>query len=124
MSGAKLTRLGDVLAELASRRGFARVRSVDELEAAWREAAGPVIARYSRVGRRTRTRVLHVAVANSSIVQEISLQKEQILLELNRRLTGEPIHDLRTRVVKLDAASAPIQTSHAQTQHATDSRDA
>ena len=42
--------IGNVLSELMARRGFARVQSAAALEAAWREAAGPLAARYTRVG--------------------------------------------------------------------------
>ena len=42
--------IGEVLSELMSRRGFARVQSAAAYEAAWREAAGPLAAKYTRPG--------------------------------------------------------------------------
>ena len=42
--------IGNVLAQLMARRGFARVRSASACEAAWRKAAGEMAARYTRVG--------------------------------------------------------------------------
>ena len=34
-----------------SRRGYARVQSAATYDAAWREAAGPLVAQYTRVGQ-------------------------------------------------------------------------
>ncbi len=44
------TAIGNVLSELMARRGFARVQSAAAYDAAWREAAGPLAAKYTRVG--------------------------------------------------------------------------
>ena len=40
--------IGDVLSELMARRGYARVQSAAAYDAAWREAAGPLAAKYTR----------------------------------------------------------------------------
>jgi hypothetical protein len=43
--------IGNVLSELMSRRGYARVQSAAAYDAAWRETAGPLAAAYTRVGQ-------------------------------------------------------------------------
>ena len=55
-----------MLSELMARRGYARVQSAEAYEAAWREAAGPLVAKYSRVGG-LRRGTLEVVVANSTL---------------------------------------------------------
>ncbi len=89
--------IGNVLAELMARRGFARVQSAAACSAAWSEAAGPLAARYSRAGEVRRGR-LEVVVANSTVLQELVFQKPQLLEALRRLLPDEEIGDLRFRV--------------------------
>ena len=89
--------IGDILAQLMARRGFARVRSGEACEAAWREAAGEFAARYTRVGCIRRGK-LEVTVASSTLVQELSFQKRVLLEALARLLPDERIKDLRFRV--------------------------
>ncbi|MEN6367439.1 MAG: DUF721 domain-containing protein [Thermoguttaceae bacterium] len=89
--------IGNVLSELMARRGFARVQSAGAYEAAWREAAGAMIARYTRVGP-LRRGTLEVIVANSTLVQELGFQKSQLLKNLAELLPDEGIEGLRFRV--------------------------
>ena len=58
-----------------ARRGSARVQSSEALEAAWRDAAGPLMAKYTRVGQ-IRRGTLEVLVANSTLLQELGFQKQ------------------------------------------------
>ena len=44
-------------------------------DAAWREAAGPLAAKYTRPGQ-LRRGTLEVVVANSTLVQELGFQKQ------------------------------------------------
>jgi predicted nucleic acid-binding Zn ribbon protein len=93
--------IGDVLSELMARRGFARVQSAAALEAAWREAAGPLAAQYSRVGQLQRG-TLEVVVANSTLVQELGFQKQQLLAALAALLPDESIKNLRFRAGSIE----------------------
>jgi predicted nucleic acid-binding Zn ribbon protein len=93
--------IGDVLAELMARRGYARVQSAAAFDAAWREAAGPLAAHYTRVGRLQRG-TLEVLVANSTLVQELGFQKRTLLKSLARLLPDASIEDLRFRVGNID----------------------
>jgi predicted nucleic acid-binding Zn ribbon protein len=90
-------RIGEILPELMARRGYARVQSAVNYEAAWRQAAGKLIAKYSRVGGLRRGR-LEVIVANSTLVQELVFQKSEILKTLGTLLPEEGIKDLHFRV--------------------------
>jgi predicted nucleic acid-binding Zn ribbon protein len=89
--------IGNVLSELMSRRGYARVQSAAAYDAAWREAAGPLIAKYTRVGA-LRRGTLEVVVANSTLVQELGFQKQSLLRSLAELLPDEGIENLRFRV--------------------------
>ncbi len=89
--------IADVLSELMARRGFARVRTAEAFAGAWREAAGELLAGYSRVGEVRRGK-LEVIVANSTLVQELTFQKPALLKRLGEKLPGERIRDLRFRV--------------------------
>jgi predicted nucleic acid-binding Zn ribbon protein len=88
--------IGNILSELMARRGFARIRSAEALETAWRRAAGPLAARYTRVGT-IRRGVLEITVANSTLVQELGYQKDEILAALQELLPDEGIKCLRFR---------------------------
>ena len=94
-------RIGNILADLMARQGFARVQGAALLETAWREAAGELAARDTRVGSVRRGR-LDVIVANSTLVQELCFQKPTLLQELARRVPDERINDLRFRIGAID----------------------
>ncbi len=94
-------KIGNVLSELMARRGFARVQSAANYEAAWREAAGPLAAQYTRPGQ-LRRGTLEVVVANSILVQELGFQKVLLLETLGRLLPDEGIKNIRFRVGKIE----------------------
>lgn len=89
--------ISTILAELMARRGYARVQGAAEYEAAWREAAGELIAQYSRVGGLRRGK-LEVTVANSTLLMELGFQKPELIQKLNGLLPGQAIEDLKFRV--------------------------
>ena len=93
--------IGDVLGELATRRGYAGVQKTCVCEAAWREAVGEQAARYSRTGAVRRGK-LEITVANSTWLQELSFQKQRLLNALAKLLPDENIEDLRFRVGPID----------------------
>jgi predicted nucleic acid-binding Zn ribbon protein len=90
-------KIGNILAELMARRGYARVQSAQAYDVAWGKAAGPLAAQYSRVGSLRRGK-LEVVVANSTLVQELTFQKPALLKTLAELLPDEAIKDLRFRV--------------------------
>jgi predicted nucleic acid-binding Zn ribbon protein len=93
----KPQKLADIMSELITRRGYARVQATASYDDAWREAAGDLAARYTRVVQ-VRRGLLEVIVANSTLVQELTFQKRHILKQLTKLLPEEKIVDLRLRV--------------------------
>jgi predicted nucleic acid-binding Zn ribbon protein len=93
--------IGNVLSELMSRRGFARVQSAGAYDAAWRDAAGPLVAAYTRVGQ-LRRGTLEVVVANSTLIQELGFQKQALLKVLANLLPDQGIENLRFRVGNIE----------------------
>jgi len=89
-------RIGNILSELAARHGFARLEGTRNYDAAWKEAVGPVAAEYTAVGS-LRRGTLHVLVNNSTLMQELTFRKEQLLETLNRLLGNQQISDIRFR---------------------------
>jgi hypothetical protein len=94
-------KIGDVMAQLITLRGYGRVQADADLEAAWRAAAGDALARFTRAGQLRRGR-LEVTVTNSTVVQELTFQKHQILAELGRQMPEARIHDVRFRVGSIE----------------------
>lgn len=89
--------IGDVLSELMARRGFARVQSASAFEQAWREAAGPLAGKFSRVGN-LRRGILEVVVANSTVLQELTFEKPRLLASMKEALPEQTIRAFRFRV--------------------------
>lgn len=90
-------RIGDILAQLMARRGFAQVQTAAAWESAWREAAGEMIAKFTRVSQ-LKGGKLEILVANSTLVQELSFQKPALLAAMGRLLPDHEIKDLRFRI--------------------------
>ena len=94
-------RIGDVLAGLMARRGYARLDTASAFAESWEEAAGAKLAGKSRPGN-VRRGVLEVMVENSAVMQELTFQKMQVLGALGRLLPDQKIRDLRFRVGQID----------------------
>ncbi|MEN6495274.1 MAG: DUF721 domain-containing protein [Thermoguttaceae bacterium] len=90
-------RIGDILAQLMARRGFAQVQTAAAWDTAWRQAAGEMIAKFTRVSQ-LKGGKLEIIVANSTLVQELSFQKPNLLAAMTRLLPDHPIKDLRFRI--------------------------
>ena len=97
MSFGKPQRIGDVLAELMARRGYAREQSFERYAEVWRRVAGDVLAACSRATQ-VRRGVLEVLVSNSTMIQEIAFQKSDLVKRLADALPEENIRDLKLRV--------------------------
>jgi predicted nucleic acid-binding Zn ribbon protein len=89
--------IAEVLNDLLARRGYAREQSSAACGEAWCKAAGELLARYSRPGQVRRGK-LEVVVANSTLMQEITFQKAQIVAALNTQLPELNITDLKLKV--------------------------
>ncbi|MBN2294802.1 MAG: DUF721 domain-containing protein [Pirellulales bacterium] len=89
--------IGDILAELMARKGFARARGEEAYQAAWQEAVGEPVAQYTRTGK-LRRGLLEIIVANSMLIQELTFQKVGLLKSINQKLPDEKIRDFRFKV--------------------------
>lgn len=97
MKGKGPQLFADVLSELFTKRGYARVQSNAALADAWRQSAGELFAAHTRVGG-LRRGVLEVVAANSTLLQELQFAKQGLLESLRQRLPDEPIEELRLRI--------------------------
>ncbi len=90
-------KIGDVLAQLVARRGYAREQSGAALETAWQQAVGEQLAKFTRAGA-IRGGALEVTVANNLLVQELGFQKADLIERLHRLSPDQKITSLRFRV--------------------------
>lgn len=91
--------IGEVLSRLMSRRGYAQVQQTSDLQAAVGRAVGRSLEKDCRPGKLSRG-VLEIYVRNSTVLQELTFQKKQVLGKLAQ--TEEKIRDLRFRVGQID----------------------
>lgn len=89
--------IAEILSELMTRRGYARVQGSEAVAQAWREAAGELLAGHTRPCQ-VRRGALEVVVANSALMQELSYRKTEILSGLATLLPAEKIKNLKFRV--------------------------
>jgi hypothetical protein len=95
--GRRPKKIGDVVAQLITQRGYGRVGTDEQLVAAWQRAAGETLAKFSRPGKVKRG-LLEVWVANSTMMQELGFEKGRILAAIQRELPEAKIRDLRFKV--------------------------
>ena len=69
----------------------------EEIEDAWREAAGEAAAKHSKPVSFKKA-VLAVNVANSSLLYELSVRKKDLLESLSARLKGKKVREIRFRI--------------------------
>jgi predicted nucleic acid-binding Zn ribbon protein len=89
--------IGNVIAEIVSRKGIGRRKSTEQRQNAWRQAVGEEMAKVTRVGEIRRLK-LEVIVASSIVMQELSFQKQDILSRLRASDQDLQIDDLRFQV--------------------------
>ena len=97
--GAK--KLGTVINELMTRRGYARIQATSQWDRTWHEVVGDQLAKHSRTGN-IRRGVLNVVVRNSAVVQELTFRKSQLIKQLAKLNPGQKIRDLRFQVGPID----------------------
>jgi predicted nucleic acid-binding Zn ribbon protein len=90
-------KIADVLAQLITARGYGRIQADGEIHAAWQTAVGMPLARFTRPGR-VRHGKLQITVTNSTIVQELTFEKQRILAALQAEVPQARIRDLRFRI--------------------------
>ena len=90
-------RISEILSRLFTARGWGRKQERLRLEQAWVEAAGAEVGRQTRISA-LRHGVLEIEVGNAVLMQElVQFHKRKLLGQLQRKLTGMPLKDLRFR---------------------------
>ncbi len=94
---AKPRKIGDVLAQLIARRGYAREQSTAAIEGAWQQAAGQ---QWSAVSRASvlRRGILEVLVSNNLLAQELGFQHDELIARLQQLSPQSKITKLRFRI--------------------------
>ncbi len=90
-------RIGEVLAQLIGRGRLGQLHGAAQWEAAWENAAGPLAAQYTRVGR-FRRGTLEVIVANSTVLQELSFRKQELVEKLAEAAPDAALREVRFRL--------------------------
>jgi len=98
---AQPKKIGNIVADLVARRGYARVISSNTCSKVWLQVVGGSFAKFTRPGQ-VRRGVLEVTVANSLMMQELTFQKANLVAKLSELLPDEPINDLRFRVGQVE----------------------
>jgi predicted nucleic acid-binding Zn ribbon protein len=93
--------IGNVLAQLVSRRGYAQIRAAGERDEAWQKVAGEELARVTQVSA-LRRGVLEVLVANSLLMQELTFRKEQLLADLQAALPEAGVKQLKFKIGRIE----------------------
>ena len=87
----------NVFARLEKDANFSR----EEMDSCWKELVGEKGFRHSRPGS-LKKKILKVRVDSSGWLQELTMQKRQILKGLKRRLGKDRISELHFKIGELD----------------------
>ena len=85
--------IGRVIGDLSGKERLGK----EEIEDAWRAAAGDAAARHSKPVSFKKSSLV-VNVANSSWLYELSVRKKELLSSLESRLKGKKIKEIRLRI--------------------------
>ncbi len=89
--------IGDVMAQLMHKRGYARQWAAQHASDAWREAVGESDARQTQVTG-FRGGKMEILVAHSTLLQELTFRKIELVRRLRELLPDHKITDIRFRV--------------------------
>lgn len=89
-------RIGEVLADLLARRGYAQLAAQEELNKAW----GTVVGNLEKFSKPIDVKrgVMHVLVSNSVVMQELTFRKNELIPAMATELPDHKIKDLRFRI--------------------------
>ena len=95
--GARVQRIGTIVNQLISRRGYAQVAVVHEMESTITATLDESIRGSIRVGNLKRG-VLEVYAGDSVTLQELNFQKRSILRKIEKEHPQSNVTDLRFRI--------------------------
>jgi predicted nucleic acid-binding Zn ribbon protein len=87
----------DLISHVLARSGVANREGDNQLQEAWDSIVGVTIANCCRVGG-LRRGVLEIVVSNSSLSQQLSFKKHEILQVLQKQFPQNSIRELRFRI--------------------------
>jgi len=90
-------KMGDIVNRLIAQRGYLQTLGSEQLQEAWKEAAGSVLADETQIGN-VRRGVLEIFTSDSCLIQELTFRKQQLLQKLRQVAPDLKIRDLRFRV--------------------------
>ena len=93
----RVRRIGSLMSQLMSRRGYAQVAVDEELHRTIASAIGEQLASDFQIGN-LRQGVLQVYATNSVTLQELNFRKRAILKRLQQELPHNRVTDLRFRI--------------------------
>ncbi|TWU57849.1 DUF721 domain-containing protein [Rubripirellula reticaptiva] len=93
----KVRRIGSLISQLMSRKGYARSGVNEHLTETIVAAIGESLAASCRVGN-LRAGVLQVFVSDSATLQELNFQKRAILRQFQKDVAGNKVNDIRFRI--------------------------
>lgn len=96
-SPARVRRIGSIVNQLMSRRGYAQVSANEEIARVIGLATGDQLKSAFRVGN-LKNGVLQVYASDSVTLQELNFQKRSILKRLSSELPDNKVTDLRFRI--------------------------
>lgn len=89
--------IGNVIAQVVQRRGYAQVRAAGERDDAWLAAVGAELAKSTRLGA-VRRGVVEIFVANSLLMQELTFRKEELVACLQEAMPETDVRQIKFRV--------------------------
>lgn len=93
-------KMGEVINQLMARRGYGQIKSTEEIRSLWKQITGP-LGEQCLPGN-VRRGVLEVFVRNSTVLQELTFRKKQILTQIQKTLPSQSITDLKFRISAFD----------------------
>ena len=90
-------RIGDVVAQLLSRSGYAQTELDRRYQETWNSIVGPRFQNQSSVGS-LRHGVVNVTVASSAVLQELTFRKHELIKKLQSEFSEAAITDLKFRI--------------------------
>jgi predicted nucleic acid-binding Zn ribbon protein len=101
--GRSPKKIGNVIAQLVNRRGYAQIRAAGKRDEAWNTAVGAELAKMTQVSA-LRRGVFEVLVANSLLMQELAFRKEELLARLQVVLPDDGVKQLKFKVGQIEAS--------------------
>ena len=89
-----IAKIGDLIPQLIVRYGLHRRRNLEQIEGAWRKAAGEEYAAITHIQKLHRG-TLTIKVPHNAFMQELSFRQTELVETLNALIEGEAVKRIR-----------------------------